>query len=243
MRSVTDFRKPISADFKVAAYLMYTGSATFQAVASQLGIGPSSVSSIVKGVSREICSHFQNSVHFPTGETELASIMKRFEEIAGLPYCCSAVDGSHIRWRECPDEQFYEYRCYKGYPSIVLFAVSTADRKFIYVDVGRPGVLGDSSIYTRSSLKRNIDENIWLGDDIPSLNTAGVPVRPYIIVDCAFSLDFHMMKSCSEAEMNASPILRTWSSMASSTRKPIECSFGVFKNSFQHVEEWCTSHT
>ena len=247
VRSVTNFRKPISADVKVAAYLMYTGNATCQSVTSQLGIGPSSVSSIVTEVSREICSHFQDSVHFPTGETELVSITKGLEEIAGLSYYCGAVDGSHIRWLACPDEQFYEYRCYKGYPSIVPFAVSTADRKFIYVDVGRPGVLDDSSIYTRSSLKRNIDNNIWLGDDVPSLHIAGVPVRPDIIGDCAFFLDIHMMKSCSEAEMNASPILRTWSSMASSTRKPIECSFGVLKDCFSTLKNGhrtrCTSHT
>ena len=100
----------------VAAYLMYTGKSTCQAVASQLGVGPSSVSSIVKELSRKIGSHFQNSMQCSTGETELASIMRGFEKMVGLLYCCGAVDGSHIRWVACPDEQFYEYCCYKGYP-------------------------------------------------------------------------------------------------------------------------------
>lgn len=91
---------------------MYTGHATCQAVASLLVIRPSSVSSILKEVSREICSHFQDSVHFPIGETEWASVMKGFEEIAWLPYCCEAVYGSHIRSLAYPEELVFEYCCY-----------------------------------------------------------------------------------------------------------------------------------
>ena len=75
--------------------------------------------------------------------------------------------------------------------------VSTADRRFIYVDVGRPGLLGDSTIYSMSTLTKNIEENVRLGDDVPSLCIAGVPIRPYLIGDCAFALDIHLMKSCS----------------------------------------------
>ena len=204
---------------------MYTGNATCEAVASQLGISESSVSNILKEVSRAKWSQFQDCVHFP----KYASVMKGFEEIAGLPYYFAAVEGSHIKWLVCPDEQFYEYRCYKRYPSIVLFDVSPADRRFIYVDVGRPGGLGDATIYSMSTLKNNIEWNVCLGDDVPSLFIAGVPIRPYLIVDCAFALDVHLIKSCSQAEMNASAILRTWSRVASRTRKPIECSFGLLK--------------
>ena len=97
-RATTNYKKPIPANIKVAAFLMYMSNATCEAVASQLGIGASSVSSIVKGVSREICSQFHDCVHFPKEEGDLASVMKGFEKIAGLPYCCGAVDGSHIKW-------------------------------------------------------------------------------------------------------------------------------------------------
>lgn len=53
--------------------------------------------------------------------------------------------------------------CCKGYPSIVLFAVVKAVRKFTYVDIGKPVVLGDSTMYERSKLKRNITAGVWLG--------------------------------------------------------------------------------
>ena len=139
-----------------------------------MGIGASSVSSIVKEAPPEICSEIQDRVHFPKEERDLASVLKGFEEIAGLPYCCGGVEGSQIKWLACPDEQFYDYRCYRGYPSIVLFPVSTADRRFIYADVGRPGVLGDSTIYSMLTLKRNTEEKVWFGDDVSSLFISGV---------------------------------------------------------------------
>jgi len=34
---------------------------------------------------------------------------------------------------------------------------------FFFLDIGRPGVLGDSTIYSLSELKRNIGSGVWLG--------------------------------------------------------------------------------
>ena len=211
---------------------MYCGGASCEAVATQLGIGTSTVNVAVKDVSRTVCSFLGDKIAFPSTEDEIASVMRGFSDIRGLPYCVGAVDGTHIKWLACPDQQFYEYRCYKGYPSVVVFAVSTADRRFTFVDIGRPGVLGDSTIYSLSELKRNIDMGHWLGETIPDLSIANVPVRPYLMGDCAFTLDCNMMKSSSQAEMNANPVLRTWDAIASQTRKPIECAFGILKHRF-----------
>jgi len=174
-----------------------------------------------------------DKVRLPQTEQEVAFVMKGFENIRGLPYCTGAVDGTHVKWLSCPQEQFYEYRCYKGYPSIIIFPVVSADRRFIFADVGRPGFLGDSTIYSSSELKRKIDSKEWLGSSIPDLTIANVPVRPYLVEDCALTLDGNMMKSSSQSEMNANPVLRTWDSIASQTRKPVECAFGILKHRFQ----------
>ena len=231
--SVTNFRAPLRSELKLAAFLMYSGGASCEAVATQLGIGTSTVNCAVKDVSVAICSKLFGQISFPVAIQEVAHVMRGFQNIRGLPCCLGAVDGSHIRWLSCPEEQYYEYRGYKGYPSIGIFAVATANRKFTFVDVGRPGVLSDSTVYSYSDLKRNIDDGKWLGDSIPDLMVAGVPVRPYLIGDCAFTLSTNMLKSSSQAEMRANPVLRIWDSAASQTRKPIDCAFGILKHRFQ----------
>lgn len=53
--------------------------------------------------------------------------------------------------------------------------------KFTFLDVGRPGVLGDSTIFDQSTLHKNISESVWLGADVPDLGTAGIMERPYTV--------------------------------------------------------------
>ena len=92
--------------------------------------------------------------------------MKGIESLSGLPYCVGVVDGCNIPLMSCPDSQYYDYRCYKGFPSLVLFAVTYENGRFLYCDYGLPGVMGDSNIFEISELKRQIDLGLWLGSEI-----------------------------------------------------------------------------
>lgn len=232
-RKTTRYRPPIPAAHKIAAFLMYCGGATCEATATQLGIGASSVNSAVKELSIEIINNFKDNIRFPVTEDEVARAASGFQGISGLPYCVGAIDGTHVPWPACPTQQFYEYRCYKGYPSVVIFATCTADRRITFADVGRPGVLGDSTIFERSALRAKIREGAWLGTETPDLVVGDVKIRPYLMGDCAFTLDTFMMKTSSKTEQNANPILKSWDPIAANTRKPIECSFGMLKNRFE----------
>lgn len=113
--------------------------------------------------------------------------MEGFKTTAGIPHCVRAIDGPHIAWLVCPSE-YFDYWCYKEFTTVVIFTCSTADRRFTFIDVRRPWVLGDSKIFEESALKWNIDTGPWLQDNVPSLSIAGVDVCPYLIGDCAFSL-------------------------------------------------------
>ena len=104
--------------------------------------------------------------------------MRGFQSISGLPYSVGGVDGSHIPWSGCPKEQYYEYRNYKRFQSLVLFALSTANRRIIYADVGHSGVLGDSTIFQRSRLRTVMTREEWPSSHIPSLYIGDIEVRP-----------------------------------------------------------------
>ena len=54
-------------------------------------------------------------------------------------------DGKHIRIR-CPYNSGSVFYNYKGYYSIILFALVDADYKFIWADIGTNGSASDAQI-------------------------------------------------------------------------------------------------
>ncbi len=111
----TNFRDATPSNVQLAPFLMYVGDRVHSSVASQLGIGTSSVRYIMCTVSRVICEKFEGAIRLPKSAQELRRVINGFEQIAGLPYCVGAINGCHIPWLSCPDSRFYDYRCYKGY--------------------------------------------------------------------------------------------------------------------------------
>lgn len=90
------------------------------------------------------------------------------------------------------NEQFYEYCC--CHSIVAIFAVLTANRTFIYADVGRPGILEDSTIHEWSMSKSNINTGKWLGAAIPDLVLSNIPFRLYLADPSALAQNVTMIK-------------------------------------------------
>ena len=241
-RTDTILRNAIPVEVRIVAFLLWCGNERCQHIGSRLGIGASSITPIVREVSRLICEHYDNEIQLPNTTNELNTVIKGFERVSGLPLCVGAIDGSHIQWPTCPKSKKFEYRCYKGYSSVVLFGVCDSSRKFTYADVGLPGVLSDSSIYERSRLRTLINRKQWPPAHCPSLQIGNVSVKPYLIGDCAFSLEEHMMKTMTVVQQRNRQEFRLWEHHASQARKPIECSFGILKNRFMRLKDGIYFH-
>ena len=186
--------------------------------------------------------HYRSIIALPKSYSDLSKTMSGFRKIAGLPYCAGAIDGSHVRWHNCPISQYYEYRCFKRYPSVVIFAVCDVTRRFLYADVCLPGVLSDGSLWGRSRLKSLIESGEWFGSDISSLIIDGVNVRPYLIGDCAFPLGKNMMNTTTKTQQKTDSDNLFWDRIASDIRKPIDCAFGILKNMFLVLNEGLKLH-
>ena len=63
------------------------------------------------------------------------------------------TDGKHIAIKK-PKKSGSKYFNYKGYFSLVLLALVSADDKFLWVNVGASGSSSDAQIFNRSKLKR-----------------------------------------------------------------------------------------
>lgn len=66
--------------------------------------------------------------------------------------------------------------------------------------------------------------------------TENIYVLPYLIGDCAFSLDKFWMKTSSKAQRRKNPMLMHLECVAFQTRWPIECAFRMLKGKFEALK-------
>lgn len=137
-------KKPIPIE-KIGTFLMAASGTTYRTISCQLGMRARTVFYSVKEAPRSIGNEFLQELALQTSEARIAKKMKGFQFIAGLPYCIGLLDGTHVLWPQCTASQYYEYRCYKEWESVVAFEVLTSDRQIIYADVGLPSVIGDKT--------------------------------------------------------------------------------------------------
>lgn len=108
--------------------------------------------------------------------------------------------------------------------------------RFIFVDVGAEGSVGDASIWNRSALKSNIlSGNIGFPESriLPNTNEASTKVPYHIIGDSAFQLEIFLMKPYSQVAVNSDINKRIFNYRLSRARRCVENAFGILVRRFQ----------
>lgn len=86
---------------------------------------------------------------FPT-EQHWESIAKQYGDVWDYPFAIGTLNGKHIVLRN-PKKSGSVFYNYKGFPSIVLMALSDADSCFTLVDCCQYGRISDACVYSSSS--------------------------------------------------------------------------------------------
>jgi hypothetical protein len=143
------------------------------------------------------------------------------------------MDGKHIQII-APPHSGAEYRNYKDFFSIVLFAVVDADYNFIYVDVGCKGRISDGGVFKHTNLYREL-ENKTLNIPPPKILQIPYNVKvPYCIVgDNAFALNEYTMKSFAGNNYIRGSLERIYNYRHSRARRVVENVFGIIASVFR----------
>ena len=230
----TSFRQPITASKRLGIVLYYLAhGTTFDMLGTIFHVGSSTAFTIVHecvSIMKRVLVRL--SIKFPTGP-ELQTVMAGFEAKHGLPLCAGALDGTFINMQK-PRLWGDSYWCYKNNIAVVLLGVCDRNGQFTYIDVGRPGSVGDAYVYRHSGLKAKIDADKWLNEFEQELKH--VTVKPYLIGDAAFPLGPELMKNCDTSNHSHQ---KRFNASLTKNKAEIETAFGSLKGRWHILTNNC----
>lgn len=127
---------------KFAIYRYLATGESFHSLSFSFRVSPSWISKIVDQVFKSIQKNMLILMPSPTKEM-FETTEKNFRERWNFPNVVGCLDGKHVRIC-CPAKSGSIYYNYKNYYSIILFALTDANYKFMAVDVGSFGREGDA---------------------------------------------------------------------------------------------------
>ena len=177
-----------------------------------------------------IVAEYGDLVAMPDSPDGWRAVAKGFSSRWNFHHCVGAVNGKHIRIVK-PNNTGSLYHNYKGFFSVILFAIVRPDYRFMYVDIGGNGSTPDCSIYNASTLKVDLASDD-IGLPVPDCLPGDDAHLPYFLVgDDAFPLASYMMKPFSQRNMDKHQ--RIFNYRLSRARRIVENAFGILANRFR----------
>lgn len=179
------------------------------------GASKSTSHRIIHRVTTAIASLSSQFIKFPDTENELKEAQLKFYDIARFPKVLGALDCTHIRVRSPGGDDAEYFRNRKGYMSINVQAIGSANLEILDLVARWPGSSQDQTIWNASYRNALFESNRY--GDAFLLADSGYMNRPYIMMPL-------------ENPTTPEEILYNESQIRS--RNPIERLFGVWKRRF-----------
>ncbi|XP_055307884.1 putative nuclease HARBI1 [Sitodiplosis mosellana] len=220
----TTFRRPISPETRLTITLRYLAS----------GDSYRSLMLLFRNTNHlwKSCkySNFRLIEQVPRTQNEWNKIAEDYYVQWQFPNCLGALDGKHITIR-CPSNSGSLNFNYKHTFSVVLMALTDANYKLIYIDVGCKGRISDGGVFNRCSLYQAIENNSLNIPPPRSLPGSNV-VAPFVIVaDDAFALRPYLMKPFNFRGQDQSEQIYNY--RLSRARRMVESTFGMLASKFR----------
>ena len=182
----------ISPTERLCLTLEFLASGSLQRhIASCYRVSKQRIGPIIESTCKVIYEELRKRYLKPITRENWIDQANRFHSRWNFPNLLGAVDGKRIAIK-CPDNGGSCFDNYKGFHSIVLMAVSDAEYKFTYVDIGAYGSEGDSTVFGQSEFGKALTRNqLHLPRDT-SVN--GDPLPFVFVCDDAFPLHKHILK-------------------------------------------------
>ncbi|XP_022180908.1 protein ALP1-like [Myzus persicae] len=228
----TTFRKAIPVNERLAVTLRFLATGdSYHSLMYMFKISKQVISAIVPEVCDALINALQDYIKMPENESEWKEKANEFNEKWNFPNCVGAFDGKHIAL-QAPINSGTEYFNYKGFFSIVLFAVVDANYNFTYANIGCQGRISDGGVINETKFKKSLEDNTM---NLPS--PCKLPGRnkstPFVFVaDDAFPLTCNIMKPYAGTQEKGS-MKRIFNYRLSRARRVSENTFGIISSVFR----------
>ncbi|XP_054261015.1 uncharacterized protein LOC128985495 [Macrosteles quadrilineatus] len=190
----THMRESISAQDRLAVTLRFLATGdNFNSLQYLFRISRQAIGQIIPEVCQALCDVLQN-IKIPAQPEEWEKIAKDYHNKWNFPHCIGAVDGKHVVI-ESPTGSASVFYNFKGFFSVVLFALVDADYNYMFVDVGAQGSAGDVAVFENSALGKKLAEgSLDLPEPrpLPGMESNDIPY--FIVGDEAFALSDFLMR-------------------------------------------------
>lgn len=145
------------------------------------------------------------------------------------------MDGKHITI-QAPHKSGSEFFNYKGFFSIVLFAVANANYQVLYYNVGAQGRISDGGVFGSTTFSKKLVEN-KLNLPVPTPLPEREEAVPYVFLgDDAFPLSPNILKPYPGTQDKGSP-RRIFNYRLSRARRVSENVFGILSARFRVLQK------
>jgi len=198
-------------------FIRFCAEGSFQLTVGDLqNLSQGTVSKIVARVGKLIAGLYKKFVTFPSPQQAVQE-RRKFYEIGGFPGVVGAIDCTHVKINSVGGENAELFRNRKGYFSINVQAICTADLRFTNVVCRWYGSAHDSRILENSQifgkLERAEAPSLLLGD-------GGYMCTPFLMTP------FDRPNTPAQMKYNEAQI---------KTRNSVERAFGVLKQRFNCI--------
>jgi len=228
----TKWRKAIQPGMRLAITLRYLATGNdYLTMMYFFRVASNTICLIIRQVCDALVEEFgQEVIAAPTTPEEWQPIADQFSQRWQFHHCLGALDGKHIAIKK-PNNAGSVYYNYKGFHSIILFALVDADYKFVWIEVGNNGASSDAQIWNRCSLKKYIVDG-RIGFPAPTPLPGDDQDMPYFLIgDDAFALETFLMKPFSRRNMERTE--RIFNYRLSRARRIVENAFGILAHRFR----------
>lgn len=167
----------------------------------------------------------------PKTREDWENVAADFDRSWNFPKCVGVMDGKHIAM-QAPENSGSEYFNYKGFFSIVLFAISNASYQVIYYNIGYQGRISDGGVFANTRFKKLLEEcklNLPPDGSLPGRSKA----VPYVFLgDDAFPLSPNLLKPYPGTQIKGSS-QRIFNYRLSRARRISENVFGILSARFR----------
>lgn len=139
------------------------------------------------------CNSLNNYYYLGPIYTRILKVSEEFEDLWNYPQCIGSIDGKHIVLQS-PMNSGSEFYNYKGFFSIVLFALVDLKYNFLFADTGCQGKISDGGVFRNTTLFKRLNDGSLNIIDPKSLPNREKKVPYVIVADEAFTLNENIMK-------------------------------------------------